>query len=125
MNEFFKKLRSPKAKMLTAIFLIGLLALATLTPNTGISYYGMDRLIHWMAFFFVALTLSGLLSFEKAMTVMVMTGVAFVLEYGQFFIPGRVAGLGDLAANIFGIFCAIALLQMPIIVRHKRQWKIS
>ena len=110
--------QSGPLRWVVALSLVAAMAAGTLFPNIGISYHNVDKLLHWAMFCAVGVALLGPLSFTKAGTLAVLGLLAFVLEGGQVFVPDRVAGLGDLLANLFGILCAFALIEMPFIMRR-------
>lgn len=120
MRAAHRYLRSPLGRWLIALLLIGLLTVGTLSPNIGLSYHGMDKLLHWAAFCFIGIALLGPLSFKKLWTLAILIILAFVLEGGQIFVPGRQAGFADFAANISGAFCAYAVVQIRLILRLER-----
>jgi VanZ family protein len=105
-------------RWVVALSLVAAMAAGTLSPNIGIPYHNVDKLVHWAMFCAVGVALLGPLSFSKPGTLAVLGLLALVLEGGQVFVPGRIVDLGDLIANLFGILCAFALIGMPFVMRR-------
>ena len=91
--------------------MFGILTIGMLYPHMPLPMEGIDKLVHWLAFFLLGVALLGPLSFPKTLTITVLMVLSFGLEGGQMFIAERQAGIADLAANIFGVCCAFSLVQ--------------
>lgn len=113
------KSQSSLLRWMLAFSMVAILAAGTLTPHIGVPYQHVDKLVHWAAFCAIGSALLGPLSFTKTGTLAVLFFLAFVLEGGQAFVPGRTVSMGDLTANLFGMVCAFAFIQIGLIMRPK------
>lgn len=113
------KSQSSLLRWMLAFSMVAILAAGTLTPHIGVPYQHVDKLVHWAAFCAIGSALLGPLSFTKTGTLAVLFFLAFVLEGGQAFVPGRTVSMGDLTANLFGTLCAFALIQVSLVMRRK------
>lgn len=105
-------------RWIAAFSMVAILAVGTLSPPIGIPYQDVDKLVHWAAFCAIGTVLLGPLSFTKTGTLAVLCFLAFALEGGQFFVPGRTVSLGDLSANLIGILCAFTFVEMALVMRR-------
>ena len=94
--------------------MLGTLTIAMLTPHISLPIAGIDKLVHWSAFFMLGMALLGPLSFKKTGTIVLLLALSFGLEGAQMFIAERQAGIADLFANIFGVCCAFLLVQFTV-----------
>ena len=91
----------------------------SLTPvSSSVPMLWNDKLIHFMSYFVLMLTLdfsccSGRQLVVKSVFILFYSGL---IEYGQSFVPGRDMSLSDLVANASGVFLFVLLV--PLIKRN-------
>ena len=84
------------------LVIIGITYLS-LTPTTSVSV-GNDKVGHFIAYA-VLMTHLGLLFLDKKKAVPVLLALFYgaFMEFGQYFVPGRIVSIYDMAANAIGV----------------------
>ena len=101
------------------IFYVIFIAILSLTPadSRSLPVDHVDKVGHFLAYTLMAIL--ALVSFKsgngRIMAVSLTFIIAFLLEWGQIFVPGRVASLTDGITNILGLVTGILLFWF-----HKR-----
>ena len=96
---------------LVYIIIIAILSL-TPTDSSTLPVKHIDKVGHFLAY--VLMALIALMSFRgqngrRTMTIILTFLIAFLFEWGQSFIPGRVASLTDGITNILGLLTGLVL----------------
>lgn len=98
-----------------ALFLgyILVIAVISLLPSESRSLpvKHIDKVGHFLAY--VIMAILALVSFEgrkgRGMAVLLTFVVAFLLEWGQGFVPGRLSNLADGITNVLGLFAGLLI----------------
>ena len=109
-----------------AVWLVSVAGTIALSLKPGLElplgFWNSDKLLHCLAYAWLgALPLLAFVRHDRGRAAAYcMIPMGGLLEWGQSFVPGRAASMGDAVANAVGVFLGIWLVEMVLARRRSR-----